>query len=496
MEINHWARLVAAKLVKKEVENPDSDLIILGHYGGWSTYKQDAWAGYGMKVQDLINSFIVVGPPGATGPQGPQGLTGPIGLQGSVGPVGPQGISGSQGPEGPEGPQGIQGDPGTSINPEGFVLDYNALLTMYGGTCQPTQPDPLTTIMLTGTTVNGTIYVFDPTSTVADGCGWVNLGQLAGVSGQSGPQGPVGPQGPQGPAGAAGTQGLVGPQGPAGSQGPIGVQGPIGNTGTSITGVTISTVTGYPTFFFSTGAPDTIETSLFGPQGTQGPQGVQGPIGLPGPAGPQGPAGTQGIQGIQGIQGANGNMWYNGLSIPTNAFGANGDYFIINATGEIYKKISGAWQYQFTISGPQGVQGPQGDPGDEGPQGPPGTNGANGANAASGVVGFVTKVTDYTITGANKGYVILMNNAADAILTIADLTSIDFPEGYQIVVVKQGAGKVTIQAGTNVTVNSANNMKVLRAVNSAATVIKQTTRVINPPANSIWWMFGDLTNVV
>jgi hypothetical protein len=40
-------------------------------------------------------------------------------------------------------------------------------------------------------------------------------------------------------------------------------------------------------------------------------------------------------------------------------------------------------------------------------------------------------------------------------------------------------------------------MKVLRAVNSAATVIKQTTYGSpTPTSNSVWWMFGDLTNVV
>jgi len=67
MEINHWARLVSAKLVKPEAVNIESDLIILGHYGGFSTYKQDGWYGYAMKLSDFVAEFsgitdIIAGP--------------------------------------------------------------------------------------------------------------------------------------------------------------------------------------------------------------------------------------------------------------------------------------------------------------------------------------------------------------------------------------------------------------------------------------------------
>jgi hypothetical protein len=54
MEINNWAKLVKSGLIRSNVENEESDLIILGHYGGFSTYKQDAWSGYAMKISDFI----------------------------------------------------------------------------------------------------------------------------------------------------------------------------------------------------------------------------------------------------------------------------------------------------------------------------------------------------------------------------------------------------------------------------------------------------------
>lgn len=77
MEINHWARLVAAKLVKDQIENEDSDLIILGHYGGFATYKQDGWSGYAMRMQDFITQVsgvnTLLAGPGilVTNPNGP-----------------------------------------------------------------------------------------------------------------------------------------------------------------------------------------------------------------------------------------------------------------------------------------------------------------------------------------------------------------------------------------------------------------------------------------
>lgn len=54
MEINHWAKLVKSGLVKANLENPTSDLLIIGHYGGFGTYKQDAWSGYAMKISDFV----------------------------------------------------------------------------------------------------------------------------------------------------------------------------------------------------------------------------------------------------------------------------------------------------------------------------------------------------------------------------------------------------------------------------------------------------------
>ena len=75
---------------------------------------------------------------------------------------------------------------------------------------------------------------------------------------------------------------------------------------------------------------------------TSGPQGVAGPTG---PVGPQGPA----------------TAWRNGNDVPDNALGADGDYYIRNDYGTVYRRIAGAYVLQTTITGATGPQGPAGD---------------------------------------------------------------------------------------------------------------------------------------
>ena len=65
--------------------------------------------------------------------------------------------------------------------------------------------------------------------------------------------------------------------------------------------------------------------NIKGPQGDQGPQGNPGPLGNPGTAG------------------APGSVWFNGSGVPSGATGANGDYYLDTATGNVYQKVSGSW---------------------------------------------------------------------------------------------------------------------------------------------------------
>jgi hypothetical protein len=73
-----------------------------------------------------------------------------------------------------------------------------------------------------------------------------------------------------------------------------------------------------------------------------------------------GGSGSPGPQGPPGADGADGSTWYNGTGAPSSALGANGDYYLNNATDEVYFKASGSWSIITTIKGDPGVGVPPG----------------------------------------------------------------------------------------------------------------------------------------
>jgi Collagen triple helix repeat (20 copies) len=126
---------------------------------------------------------------GKTGPMGPQGLQGTPGTPG--GAQGPRGATGATGPQGPKGDTGATG-------PQGPKGDTGA----------------------------------------------------AGANGADGATGSQGPKGATGATGAAGAAGAAGPQGPKGATGATGATGAAGSiaaytqTGTTVSGWHVVTITG------------------------------------------------------------------------------------------------------------------------------------------------------------------------------------------------------------------------------------------------------------
>ena len=97
--------------------------------------------------------------------------------------------------------------------------------------------------------------------------------------------------------------------------------------------------------------------------------------------------------------GTNATAWRAGNTIPENAIGAEGDFYLQLGNGNIYRKTDGAYQIALNIKGQTGEQGPQGipgaigpqglkgDPGDAGPVGPQGPTGAQGIPGIDGPQG-------------------------------------------------------------------------------------------------------------
>jgi hypothetical protein len=90
----------------------------------------------------------------------------------------------------------------------------------------------------------------------------------------------------------------------------------------------------------------------------------------------------------QGAQGPAGLVAFTGSGPPSNALGANGDWYFDTANGKLYGvKANGAWPAGTSLIG-QGPTGPQGPPGTNGtPGGPPGPTGPTGPTGATGPKG-------------------------------------------------------------------------------------------------------------
>ena len=85
--------------------------------------------------------------------------------------------------------------------------------------------------------------------------------------------------------------------------------------------------------------------------------------------------------------GGGGTVWRNGSGAPSNSLGANGDYYLNDDNGDVYKKTAGVYSIVANIEGPQGDQGPTGNTGPTGPEGPQGPQGIKGDKGDKGDTG-------------------------------------------------------------------------------------------------------------
>lgn len=100
--------------------------------------------------------------------------------------------------------------------------------------------------------------------------------------------------------------------------------------------------------------------------------------------GPQGPTGSQGPAG------SNGTAWYTGDGLPDDSQGKNGDYYLDNTSGNVYRRTFNSYIYVSNIKGSMGdagVTGATGVTGSTGATGATGTDGTNGVDGANGTNG-------------------------------------------------------------------------------------------------------------
>jgi hypothetical protein len=199
----------------------------------------------------------------------------------------------------------------------------------------------------------------------------------------------------------------------------------------------------------------------------------------------QGPAGPPGSGG----GGGSGSTWYEGASAPSPGTGADGDFYLNTANGDVYQKASGSWRAAVgNIAGPQGstgpqgpagpqgndgaqgpqgatgpqgndgAQGPQGDTGpqgNDGPQGPQGDTGAQGPQGDPGPLAADVATEDvtgtsYTLVAGDLGKRKRATNAAAVTVTLPN----SMEQGFSVLFCQAGAGQITFAADSGATLNN------------------------------------------
>jgi hypothetical protein len=95
--------------------------------------------------------------------------------------------------------------------------------------------------------------------------------------------------------------------------------------------------------------------------------------------------------------------------------------------------------------------------------------------------------TTYTLVASDAGKIVRSTGASAATITVPPQSSETFTSGQQIVIIQDGAGQITVAAGSGVTINSKDGNRKLSARYSAATLIRL-------PGDDYWYLIGDLTS--
>jgi hypothetical protein len=90
----------------------------------------------------------------------------------------------------------------------------------------------------------------------------------------------------------------------------------------------------------------------------------------------------------------------------------------------------------------------------------------------------------YTLALTDAGDIVEMTNATDVNVTVPPEASVNFPVGTQIVVARNGAGKIQFVAGVGVTLRSDASKQFISTQYSAATLVKRGA--------DEWYIFGNL----
>ena len=135
-------------------------------------------------------------------------------------------------------------------------------------------------------------------------------------------------------------------------------------------------------------------------------------------------------------------------------------------------------------SGTSGVNGTSGTSGVNGATGPAGVNGATGATGAGGLTP-VGLTGNYTLGVSDASKFFVADSTYNLTVTVPTDAVANLPVGSSLYVARNGVSSVLFAPAATVTLNSADNYRVLRTNYSVANLVKSS-------ANT-WYLSGDLT---
>lgn len=131
---------------------------------------------------------------------------------------------------------------------------------------------------------------------------------------------------------------------------------------------------------------------------------------------------------------------------------------------------TGAVGAASTVTGPTGWTGPTGPTGNTGPTGAAST--VTGPTGPTGTTDYSASVnaqtgTAYALVASDNGKVVTLNNAS----SIGVTASASLGAGFNCVLLQLGAGQVTVNAGSGVTLNARAGFKKLAGQYAAASLV-------------------------
>ena len=200
-----------------------------------------------------------------------------------------------------------------------------------------------------------------------------------------------------------------------------------------------------------------------------------------------------------GSGGGGGAAWYNGSGVPSSGLGADGDYYLDTATGDVYAKASGSWSVVTNIMGPPGADGadgatgPAGAPGADGPPGPPGADGADGATGPAGAPGpaggpFVGMTTSGNITASAASHKGKLLYHTAGVITLGPTATQGFAVDDEFCV-RRESGTVGFAAGVGVTLDYNTALYDASEINALKDVV-----LVHVRSTDVYVLIGPLTD--